>query len=270
MTPTVRWGHTLAALLLALAPLFPGCQCPPSHPADFEDGVRLFLQGQYASAETHLRSYLRTSPSGAEAAQAHALLGSIALRRRDSVRAEEHFRACLRQSPSQAVAETAHIGLARCRFLRNEFRQCRAACRDFLTAHPDSPRADEAFFLLADATYHDGEPAEAQRIYRDVVSQFPKSPYAAQARARLGGARPVPPSTGGSFTVQVAALTSSTKAESHARTLRGRGFPASVVRLRSGGKTLYAVRVGPYTTRASADSAARRLKAQGFDGIVKP
>jgi TolA-binding protein len=269
MTQTARWGHSFAALLLALAPLFPGCQCPPP-PADFEDGVRLFLQGQYASAETHLRSYLRTSPSGAEAAQAHALLGSIALRRRDTARAEEHFRACLRQSPSQAVAETAHIGLARCRFLRNEFRQCRAACRDFLAAQPDTPRADEALFLLAEATHHDGEPAEAQRIYRDIVSQFPSSPYAGQARARLGGSRPPSPAGGGAFTVQVAALTSSTKAEAHARSVRGRGFPATVVRLRSGGKTLYAVRVGPYTTRASAESAARRLKAQGFDAIVKP
>jgi len=269
MTHPVGWRHGVTALLLALAPLFSGCRCRPE-PPDFEAGVRLFLQGQYSSAEIQLRKFLAETPTGPQAAQAHALLGSIALRRRDTPRAQQHFASCLRLSPAQEVAETAHIGLARCRFLRSEYRQCKAACLDFLGDHPDTSRADEVLFLLAEATAHDGQTAEAQRLYRDVASQFPSSPYAAKARARLSGGASPDTSGTGSHMVQIAALASVAKAETHARLLRARGYPAVVVAVRSGGKTLHTVRAGPYANRADAVRAAQRLKAEGFDAIVKP
>ena len=70
--------------------------------------------------------------------------------------------------------------------------------------------------------------------------------------------------------MQVMALSKPSDAGEHARLLRQRGFPASVVALRSGRSTLYAVRVGPFATRADAELAAARLKAQGFDAILKP
>jgi len=271
MSNLLGWRHGIAACLLALAPFFPGCQCVPTPPpADFEEGVKLFLQGQYSSAEMQLQRFLKDTSSGSQAAQAHAILGSIALRRRDTAGAQEHFRSCLRLDPAEEVAETAHIGLARCHFLRNEYRQCRAACMDFLSDNPDTSRADEALFLMAEATAHDGQAAEAERLYRDVASQFPNSPYASKARSRLSTGGSPTPTGSGSYTVQIAALASSAKAEGHANSLRSRGYPATVVSMRSGGKTLYAVRAGPYASKADALRAAQRLKAEGFDAIVKP
>jgi cell division protein FtsN len=66
------------------------------------------------------------------------------------------------------------------------------------------------------------------------------------------------------------ALSSPSDAREHATLLRQRGFPASVVTLEVGGRTLYAVRVGPYATRTDAERTAATLKRQGFDAILKP
>ena len=57
--------------------------------------------------------------------------------------------------------------------------------------------------------------------------------------------------------------------EANARRLAQRagtfGYKAEVSSYRSGGRTLYRVRVGPQATRAAADAAASALRAHGID-----
>lgn len=83
---------------------------------------------------------------------------------------------------------------------------------------------------------------------------------------------PVKPSSppllpGGSYTLQVAAVTREIDALELATRLQHKKFPAFVVSPR--GDKYYRVQVGPYTDQKNADAARKGLESAGFKAIVK-
>jgi len=83
---------------------------------------------------------------------------------------------------------------------------------------------------------------------------------------------PVKPSNppllpGGSYTLQVAAVTREVDALELATRLQHKKFPAFVVSPR--GDKYYRVQVGPYTDQKNADAARKGLESAGFKAIVK-
>jgi TolA-binding protein len=267
------WRFGVAAAL-ALLPLCPGCRCrPPEAREDrrYTDGMRLFLAGSYGAAAPVLRQFVAEQPSNPRVAEAQYALGAIALKSGQPQEAQARFRACLGCSPSRQLAASAAVGLARCHLQRGAYAECKEACLEILRGDPACPRADEVLFLLAEAAERSRQATEAVRIYRKLVAEFRGSPWAQKAEARLTGRSPEPEaSPSGQYSVQVVAFASEEKASEHAGLLRGRRYPASVVKVRSGGSNLYTVRVGPYASRADAQRVASRLRAEGFEPIVKP
>jgi len=268
------WRGAAVAALAALFPLCPGCRCVPGGAEDdpkYCEGMRFFLAGNYGAATPLLRDFAAANAGSPRAAETHYTLGVMALRRAQAPEAETRFRQCLRSSPSAELAASAAVGLARCHFQRGAYRECREACLDILRTNPATPRADEVLFLLADAHDRLGEGAEARRIWRRVATEFRSSPLAAKAEERLSGAPATPAAApGGRYSVQVAVLTSSAKADLHATLLRERGYPASVTPVQVQGASLHAVRVGPYATKAEAERMVARLRSEGFEAIIKP
>ncbi|MFP4057982.1 MAG: SPOR domain-containing protein [Candidatus Brocadiia bacterium] len=237
----------------------------------YEEGLRLYLAGDYSAAERRLRGFVAQGGSGARAAEARSMLGSIALRRGAAREAAGHYQACLAASPNEQVEATARIGLARCHYEGGAYRQGAEVCREYLRAEPESPRADEALFVLAEALHRAGLRTEARQHYRELATAFASSPYAEKARARLGGRPGLPPaSPSGAYHVQVAAFVSRTRASRHVEQLRGRGYPALAADVESGGRSLHAVWVGPYATKAEAQRVAARLRGEGFSVLIKP
>ena len=59
-------------------------------------------------------------------------------------------------------------------------------------------------------------------------------------------------------------------AERIAKQLRDRGLSAFVMPVKSGGATLYRVRIGPMKDRASAEAALRDVKSPGAAIVAHP
>jgi DedD protein len=68
--------------------------------------------------------------------------------------------------------------------------------------------------------------------------------------------------------VQVGAFGTAEAASRLVRDLKGDGYPALVVPVTRGGRTLHRVRVGPAPDKAGADQLALRLKARGLPAAV--
>jgi len=76
-----------------------------------------------------------------------------------------------------------------------------------------------------------------------------------------------PPIPGGTYTLQVAALTKEADALDLAKQLQKKKFPAFVLSPQT--DKYYRVQVGPYVDKKSADSARKGLEGAGFKAIVK-
>lgn len=79
---------------------------------------------------------------------------------------------------------------------------------------------------------------------------------------------PVASAPAGDWVVQLGAFSEEATARKLAQRSGTFGYPATVSTVRSGGRTLYRVRVGPLATRGQADAAASALTAHGLSGKV--
>ena len=89
-------------------------------------------------------------------------------------------------------------------------------------------------------------------------------PRTASAPAKTPNAPLIP---GGSYTLQVAALTRESDALELATRLQKKKFPAFVLSPQA--DKYYRVQVGPYVDSKAADAARKGLEGAGFKAIVK-
>lgn len=110
------------------------------------------------------------------------------------------------------------------------------------------------------------------------VTQAPKPAVVEQPTAATSSARaPLHPlasgddaPTSGRWAVQVGTFSKEANAQRLVKELRDQGQSAFVMPLKSGGATLYRVRIGPMKDRASADAALRELKSAGAKVVSHP
>lgn len=79
---------------------------------------------------------------------------------------------------------------------------------------------------------------------------------------------PAPPAGAGKWFVQVGAFGTAEAANRLVRDLRGDDYPALVVPVTRGGRTLHRVRVGPAPDKPGAEQLALRLKARGLPAAI--
>ena len=100
-----------------------------------------------------------------------------------------------------------------------------------------------------------------------------EAPTAAPAPARTA-ARPLASDaaapTSGRWAVQVGSYAREATAERLAKQLRDQGQSAFVMPVKSGGTTLYRVRIGPLQDRASAEAVLRDVKSPGAAIVAHP
>jgi DedD protein len=100
-----------------------------------------------------------------------------------------------------------------------------------------------------------------------------EQPTAAVAAARtpqrpLASAAEAP--TSGQWAVQLGTFSKEANAQRLAKQLRDQGQSAFVMPVKSGGATLYRVRIGPMKDRASAEAALREVKSPGAAVVPHP
>jgi DedD protein len=76
--------------------------------------------------------------------------------------------------------------------------------------------------------------------------------------------------TSGRWAVQIGSFSKEATAERVAKQLRDRGQSAFVMPVKSGGATLYRVRIGPLKDRASAEAALRDVKSSAPGAAIVP
>ena len=108
-------------------------------------------------------------------------------------------------------------------------------------------------------------PGETSAVAATRTEPARTAPPAAQpAPAAATPPKPTPAAAGGDWTVQLGSFgeeANARRAAQHAGTF---GYKAEVSSFKSGGRTLYRVRVGPQRTRAEADATASALRAHGI------
>jgi DedD protein len=113
--------------------------------------------------------------------------------------------------------------------------------------------------------------AESRRVSPAQTSTVPEreqqNPPVAKATA-LATVRSVPTSKG--WAVQLGSFSKADTAENLALEVRTHGHKAFVMPVKTGGVTLYRVRVGPLADRAQADALQRELKSDNPGATVVP
>lgn len=74
--------------------------------------------------------------------------------------------------------------------------------------------------------------------------------------------------SGGGWAVQLGSFSNQDTAERLAKQLKSEGHKAFVMPIRSGGRTLYRVRVGPMPDRAAAEAALQKLRGKSAGAAV--
>ena len=125
--------------------------------------------------------------------------------------------------------------------------------------------------------YHAGDSKKPEERLKPI----PPASAAGEKNTPVLAKSPVPPRTaggppkpinvplipGGTYTLQVAALTKEADALDLAKQLQKKKFPAFVLSPQK--DKYYRVQVGPYVDQKSADSARKGLEGAGFKAIVK-
>jgi DedD protein len=117
------------------------------------------------------------------------------------------------------------------------------------------------------------EPAPEQPAAEEAAEEpAPAVVAAVPTPQRAAPAPPTPPqpepAAAGEWTVQLGSFGEEANARRLAQRAGTFGYKAEVSSYRSGGRTLYRVRVGPQATRAAAEAAASALRAHGVEASV--
>lgn len=104
---------------------------------------------------------------------------------------------------------------------------------------------------------------------RTVHAALPQTPLTAQQQAPAGTPRAAlpAPASGGSFMVQVAAVSDPVDAQVLLDALRKRGYPVTLAHAAT--DRLMHVQVGPFATRAEALATRQKLLNDGYNALVK-
>jgi cell division septation protein DedD len=89
-----------------------------------------------------------------------------------------------------------------------------------------------------------------------------QAPVARSGQVKTTSAGPVRSSEEERYLLLAATYGNIKQAEALQQRLRTKKFPALIIKQKTGGKTLYQVRVGPLTGAKAAEDAANRLKSQ--------
>ena len=242
--------------------------------------VRLATEGQADSAKAIIDAQLnRLSPFGA--AYAHVLF-TAGLVSDTADTAEQYFRRVSIEYSDSPWADRSLLRLAQLAFADGDLGEVRRYTDRILLDYPTSPvRAEAAFwagraqFDLNNSTAACQYMAQAQRESSGNIELGNQAVFYLQRCADVFLAQQAdtvtadssvaaPPNTGMVlYAVQVAAVSTASRADAAMQALRAQGYTPRVFRDDDG---LLKVRVGRFTSRSDADDLARQLRRRLGDG----
>jgi len=256
-----------AAAVLAAAALC-GCRGAPAAggptPPLLEDATATYLAGDNLEAIRLYSDFLRSRPSGDQAAQAylgrgHAYYGLSRWRL-----AEADFENARKLARDRSVKAQATLGLAHTAFAQDRYGEAEKIYMEVLRSHKGYVPQDETMYRLGIALARQGQWEDAAGYLQEVLNRWPDGEFARLAKAKL------PSVLERHFTVQVGAFTKRPLAEARLEELAQKGFQGEIVAIEMDGVPGYAVRSGRLSSWVRATSHAVRLEAAGFSTYALP
>ena len=255
---------TIAALLVSAASLRAQTDSTLAH------AVRVAAEGQTDSAQALVRSVLNNLGSSDELMSEALFFAGVV--EADLARARSFFRRVSIEFSNSEWADRALLRLSQLAFAAGNYQQALDQSRRVITDYPfTNLKADASYWagraLMMTGRMTDGCDllAEAAEAATDDIELRNRAEFYLQRCAAIADEAPDSSAVAeaqetqeGSYTVQVAALSSASTVDQLMRDLRQAGFDPRVVRDDSG---LFKVRVGRFASRDDAADLARRLRA---------
>ncbi len=226
----------------------------------------LFVKASIAATafetERDFRRVTVEYPSSPRADDALLRLAQYELARGDKDEARQHLQRLDRDRPPSSTSPRANLSVARAWF---ELGDATHACAALTAAHSSTPSSEVEFLHQLD---YASQPCA--NLPTTVASAPPApAPAPVQAAPVPPAATPVktvakPSTSGGNYTVQVAAYDTQGAAEALASKLRERGYDVRVW----GTAAPFRVRIGRYPTRGAAEKQLSALQAKQMSGFV--
>ncbi len=168
----------LVATLLMTAQAF-------GSPADLDEGIRLYRDGQYEQANARFRSFIADPAAAARRPDVYLLMAksSIAVGKLDDAeKSLEYYLANFGGSPDYPEALYQK---GRLLYLQEQYEESIQSLQSFIASNPSSPFVSSAWFWVGESLSSLGRIDDAERVFRKIVTDYPSSVKVEAAQYRI-------------------------------------------------------------------------------------
>ncbi len=255
MRRAMKWIRIIVFLFVLIGG---GCQQVDKRVAcGIKEGQKLYLEGNYLSAERKLTNVIELGPREEVVGEAYYLRGLVRLRLDRVILAEQDFLKVLELSKREDLRTNTYICLGAIYYDRgdwiNAYRHYKEAVGHLGKLSP----SDWILYKLGVSAQRIGRWEESKKYFARLIREFPRSEAAKLAEKKIKY---------NAFIVQAGAFRNYRYALVRLKQIKGLGFSGEVEK--SDG--LYLVLVGKYPTYYQAESVFKKIKSVVDDVRIVP
>jgi TolA-binding protein len=164
----------------------PAPPAPRVVPADLRFANDLLRDRRYDLAASQYERFLKSEPTGVDAAEAHFGWGRAKLFLNDYAAARREFETYLKLAPNGPNAATAAFRAGEAAYLMNDLAAARKALEAYTDRFPDHAHRDTAWPELGDTCFKLNDLPAAKQAYQKAIELEPNGRLANRSRFHLG------------------------------------------------------------------------------------
>ncbi|MFH1022215.1 MAG: SPOR domain-containing protein [Planctomycetota bacterium] len=231
---------------------------PPTQNTYFLEGEGDYLVGRFDKAITSFQRFIATATDDPRLPEAHYWLGRSCLAKGDAAAALPPLREAEKTVTGETLTAQTILALSEAHYLLADFPEAARYGMTALERHLNQVPLPDVLLKTGLACIRINERKRGEEILKRLIQAFPGTDQAELAQERLEALE-------NDFTVQLAAFSSSEKAQEYLDKITLKGQGAHLKALHRDGKVLYSVRLGSYPTWFEADAVAKELKEKGYE-----
>ncbi|HVO39507.1 MAG TPA: tetratricopeptide repeat protein [Spirochaetia bacterium] len=153
--------------------------------SEFDEGMRLFRDGQYEQAIPHFRVFIQDTAAAASRPEIYLLLAKSAMaagKLDDAEKSLEYYLATFGGAPDY---QEALYQKGRLLYLQEQYEESIQALQSFISASPSSTFASSAWYWVGESLASLGRIDEAERVFQKIVTDYPSSVKVEAAQYRI-------------------------------------------------------------------------------------
>jgi len=157
----------------------------PASASDFDEGMRLFRDGQYEQAIPRFRAFIQDPAAAVSRPEVYLLLAKSAMAvgmLDDAEKSLEYYLATFGGAPDYPEALYQK---GRLLYLQEQYEESIQALQSFISANPSSTFASSAWYWVGESLASLGRMDEAERVFQKIVTDYPSSVKVEAAQYRI-------------------------------------------------------------------------------------